>query len=100
MAKGKSVNTADQPSKAWSSRANALTYNPGAQGTVSFGGSFKPETSNLKPGKLAMPQTIANPGKGPVNNKGDAPGNVKVAFNKGQKLPGPAKNRVGFTTSD
>lgn len=99
MAKSKMPNTSNQPSSKWSSRANAMTYNPGAQGTVSFGSSFKDNTGLVK-GKLAMGQTIANPGKGPVNNKGDAPGNVKVAFDSKQKLPGLAKNRVGFTTSD
>ena len=100
MAKGKSVNTSNEPSGKWSSRANALTYNPGAQGTVSFGNSFKMETSNTKGQKLPMKQTIANPGEGPVRKNGNAPGNPSVAFDRGVKLPKPAKNRVGFTTSD
>ncbi len=82
-------------------KANAMTYNPGAQGTVSFGNSYKPETSNVRPGKLAMKQTIANPKNAPVRTNGNAPGKVDVGFGlKGVKKPQPAKNRTGFTTSD
>lgn len=102
MAKSKNpaLNTSNQPTGKWSSRANALTYNPGAQGTVSFGENYRAETSNLKPGKLPMKQTIANPKDAPVRTNGNAPGNPYVCFDKGVKKPKPAKNRVGFTTSD
>lgn len=97
----KNVNTANAMGSKASAKANAMVYNPGAQGTVSFGSSYKPETSNVKPGKLAMKQTIANPKNAPVRTNGNAPGGQKVGFGlKGVKTPQPAKNRAGFTTSD
>lgn len=82
-------------------KRNSILGNPGAQGSVSFGGSFKQETSNTKGNKLGLSQTIANPGKGPVRNNGNAKGSPSCGFGlKGVKKPQPAKNRVGFTTSD
>lgn len=81
-------------------KENSMLGNPGAQGSVSFGGSFKQESSNLRPGKLAMKQSIANPKNAPVRTNGNAPGNPYVCFDKGVKKPKPAKNRAGFTTSD
>lgn len=98
--KNPALDTANTPSSKWSSRANSLTYNPGAQGTVSFGSSYRDDTSNKAGGKLPMKQTIANPKNAPVRTNGNAPGSVRVAFDKGVKLPKPAKNRAGFTTSD
>jgi hypothetical protein len=79
---------------------NSILGNPGAQGSVSFGGSYRQETSNVRPGKLPMKQTIANPKNAPVRTNGNAPGGARVCFDKGVKLPKPAKNRAGFTTSD
>lgn len=79
---------------------NSLLGNPGAQGNVSFGTSYKTETSNTVGQKLPMKQTIANPKNAPVRTNGNAPGNPSVAFDRGVKKPQPAKNRSGFTTSD
>lgn len=73
--------------------------NPGAKGYSGFGSSFRSETSNMKGGKLGMSQTIASPGKGPVRTNGNGPGPGRVKFGPA-KVPGLAKNRVGFTTSD
>lgn len=80
-------------------KQNSMTSNPGAQGYCGFGSSFRQETSNLKGSKLSMSQTIANPGKGPGTPKsgGKGPGILKFGP---AKTPKPAKNRVGFTTSD
>jgi hypothetical protein len=72
--------------------------NPGAQGSCSFGTSFREETSNVTAKNLPVPQTIANPGKGPVNpSSGKGPTMVKFGP---AKVPKPAKNKAGFTTSD
>jgi hypothetical protein len=77
----------------------SMKGNPGAQGYCGFGDSFKQETSNIKGGSLSLPQTIANPGKGPVKNSGGGKGPGMVKFGPA-KVPQPAKNRSGFTTSD
>lgn len=78
---------------------NSMTSNPGAQGHCSFGSSFRPETSNMKGSSLSMPQTIANPGKGPGAPKSGGKGPSMVKFGPA-KVPKVAKNRAGFTTSD
>lgn len=72
---------------------------PGSQGNCGFGHSFRQETSNLQKNSLPMSQTVASPGKGPgrTNGGGKSPGMVKFGP---AKVPHPAKNRVGFTTSD
>lgn len=80
-------------------KQNSMTSNPGAQGYCGFGTSFKQETSNLKAQSLPMPQTIANPGKGPANPSGGGKGPAMLKFGPA-KVPKPAKNRAGFTTSD
>lgn len=79
--------------------STSLKGNPGAQGSCGFGTSFKEETSNITTKSLPMSQTIANPGKGPANpgSGGKSPPMVKFGP---AKVPKPAKNRAGFTTSD
>lgn len=80
-------------------KQNGMSSNPGSQGYCSFGSSFRQETSNLKGQSLGMSQTIANPGKGPVRTNGNGPSPGTVKFGPA-KMPKPAKNRAGFTTSD
>jgi hypothetical protein len=80
-------------------KQNSMASNPGAQGHCSFGTSFKQETSNITSTSLPMSQTIANPGKGPVAKSGGGKGPAMVKFGPA-KVPQPAKNRAGFTTSD
>lgn len=77
----------------------SMTTNPGAQGYCGFGKSFRQESSNVKSSSLPMSQTIANPGKGPVRMNGNAKSPSQVKFGPA-KMPKPAKNRAGFTTSD
>ena len=80
-------------------KQNSMTSNPGAQGHCSFGDSFRLETSNVKDNSLSMSQTIANPGKGPGTPSGGGKSPSMVKFGPA-KVPKPAKNRAGFTTSD
>ena len=77
----------------------SIKGNPGAQGSVGFGGAMRSETSNVVSSSLGLPQTIMNPGKGPANPKSGGAGPGMVRFGSA-KVPKPAKNRAGFTTSD
>lgn len=71
--------------------------NPGAQGYCGFGDSFRNDTTNVK-GKLSMGQTVASPKPAPTTKGGGkSPGMLKFGP---AKVPKPAKNRAGFTTSD
>lgn len=79
--------------------STSMKGNPGAQGYCGFGSSFREETSNVKPGKLSMSQSIASPGKGPGSPAGGGKGPGMVKFGPA-KVPQLAKNRAGFTTSD
>lgn len=80
-------------------KSTSMKGNPGAQGSACFGGGFRQESSNIKGQKLPMSQTVASPGKGPVRTSGGGKGPGRVKFGPA-KVPGPAKNRAGFTTSD
>lgn len=82
-----------------SGKSTSLDYNPGAQGSVSFGKSFPNETKNVVSGKLPLKQTVANPKNAPINNKGNAGASPKRVQFGNTPLPKPAKNRVGFKTS-
>lgn len=73
--------------------------NPGQTGYSGFGSNFRMETSNIKSQNLNIPQTVASPGKGPMKMSGGGKGPGQVKFGPA-KVPQPAKNRVGFTTSD
>ena len=72
--------------------------NPGSQGSIGFG-TFKQETSNVVSSSLPLSQTVASPGNGPARKSGGGKGPGRIGFGPA-KVPQPAKNRSGFTTSD